>query len=84
MFRTCSTLSLLAAISTVLTFANSLDPDNDRHNVGLDQDPNCLALLLCSPKSRIKQKSVDDNKNMRHSSANKELTLCLFSRLKAA
>ena len=24
------------------TFANSLDPDQARHNVGPDQDPNCL------------------------------------------
>ena len=78
MFRTCSTLSLLAATSTVLTFANSLDPDKDRHNVGLDQDPSCLALLLCSQNSRIKLESADDNKNMIVFSAYRELKLCLF------
>ena len=27
------------------TFANSLDPDQDRQNVGPDLDPNCLTLL---------------------------------------
>ena len=27
------------------TFENSLDPDQDRQNVGPDLDPNCLALL---------------------------------------
>ena len=28
----------------LVKFANSLDPDQDRHNVGPDLDPNCLAL----------------------------------------
>ena len=28
----------------VMTFANSLDPDQDRHNVGPDLDPNHLTL----------------------------------------
>ena len=32
-----STLCLLAA-----TFANSLDPEQDRQNVGPDLDPSCL------------------------------------------
>ena len=35
------TFSLLAGI----TFANSLDPDEDRQNVCLDLDPNGLTLL---------------------------------------
>ena len=26
----------------LITFANSLDPDQARHNVGPDLDPNCL------------------------------------------
>ena len=26
----------------LITFANSLDPDQDRHNVGPDLDPSCL------------------------------------------
>ena len=26
----------------LITFANSLDPDQARQNVGPDQDPNCL------------------------------------------
>ena len=28
----------------VITFANSLDPDQARQNVGPDLDPNCLTL----------------------------------------
>ena len=26
----------------LITFANNLDPDQDRQNVGFDLDPNCL------------------------------------------
>ena len=29
----------------LITFANSLDPDQDRQNVGPDLDPNCLTLM---------------------------------------
>ena len=28
----------------LITFANNLDPDQDRHFVGPDLDPNCLTL----------------------------------------
>ena len=28
----------------LITFANSLDPDQDQHNVGPDPDPNLLTL----------------------------------------
>ena len=42
------TRSLLALNSDfchqLITFASSLDPDQDRQNVGLDLDPNCLTL----------------------------------------
>ena len=30
----------------LITFANSLNPDQDRHNVGPDLDPNCLSLMV--------------------------------------
>ena len=30
--------------SLLITFANSLDPDQARQNVGPDLDPNCLTL----------------------------------------
>ena len=29
----------------LITIANSLDQDQDRHNVGPDLDPNCLILI---------------------------------------
>ena len=43
---TLITLCLLASrlCCLLITFANSLDPDQDRQNVGLDQDPICLTL----------------------------------------
>ena len=36
--------SFLASSLLLFTFANSLDPDQDRQNVGPDLDPNCLTL----------------------------------------
>ena len=34
----------LSFCRVLITFANSLDPDKDRHSVGPDLDPNCLTL----------------------------------------
>ena len=31
----------------LITFANILDPDQDRQNVGSGLDPNCLTLIKC-------------------------------------
>ena len=45
------------SFSFVLTLVNSLDPDQDRQNVGPDLDPNCLTL-----KKIVLKKSADDNK----------------------
>ena len=30
----------------LITFANNLDPDQDRQNVNHDMDPNCLTLIM--------------------------------------
>ena len=38
------TLSLLVVTCLLITFANSLDLDQDRQNVGPDLDPNLLTL----------------------------------------
>ena len=35
---------LCLLVRLLITFANSLDPDQARHNVGPDLDPNCLTL----------------------------------------
>ena len=44
--RSCSVLNSLPASDNfchlLITFANSLDPDQARQNVGPDLDPNCL------------------------------------------
>ena len=44
--RSCPVFNSLPASSDfchlLITFANSLDPDQARHNVGPDLDPNCL------------------------------------------
>ena len=54
----------------LITFANSLDPDQDRHNVGPDLNPNHLTLWWCSWKNFLKKwilkKSTDDNKSMKN------------------
>ena len=34
--------------SLSIAFANSLNPDEDQHNVGIVLDPNCLTLRWCS------------------------------------
>ena len=34
-------------LDLLINFANSLDPDQDRQNVGPDQDPNRLIHLSC-------------------------------------
>ena len=44
--------SLLTSI--VIAFANSLDPDQARQNVGPDQDSNCLPLWWCFGQKQLK------------------------------
>ena len=74
------TFSLLAATFNcrlLISFANSLDPDQDRQNVGPDLDPNRLTLILCGKiflnKLILKTKSADDNRSMGNYPACKEL-----------
>ena len=56
----------------LITFANSLDPDQARQNVGPDLDPNCLKFDSIfskknfSKKVDLENKSADD-KNIRKS-----------------
>ena len=45
----------LTQIAKLITFANSLDPDQARQNVGPDLDPNCLTLLWYSWKIFLKE-----------------------------
>ena len=50
----------------LITFANSLDPDQARQNVGPDLDPNCLTLMVFLKdffeKKSKKKKNLDDKK----------------------
>ena len=49
----------------LITIASSLDPDQDRQNVGLDLDPNCLTYWSCSWKNflyKFFDKSADNKK----------------------
>ena len=57
------TFSLLAVTCRLLiTFANSLDPDQDRQNVSPDLDPNCFTLIVFLEyilKVNFERKSAD-------------------------
>ena len=47
LYKVCSDFNACLAAATyrlLITFANNLDPDKDRQNVGPDLDPNCLTL----------------------------------------
>ena len=54
----------------LITFANSLDPEQDRQNVGPDLGPNRLVLLYCSlkciEKVYFEKKSAENNKSMKN------------------
>ena len=76
--KTVSTLFLLAGtlVCQLITFANSLDPDQDRQNV--DVSPYLDPTKRCSDsvpvlKKLILKKSADDNKNMKNYPAFKEI-----------
>ena len=52
----------------LINFANSLDPDQNRQNVGPGLDPNCLTLWLVFKKEFLEKnnfgKSADDSKSI--------------------
>ena len=53
----------------LITFENSLDPDQDQQNIGPDLDPNCLTIRQYSWKVFWKglfwKKSGEDNRSMK-------------------
>ena len=60
----CSFNSFLANCDfchLLITLANSLDPDQDRQNVGPDLDPNCLTLWWYSWKNFRKKLILERN-----------------------
>ena len=55
----------------LINFANSLDPDQQRQNVGPDLDPNRSTLMVIL--IFFVEKSADDNQSMKNYPACKEL-----------
>ena len=67
----------------LITFADSLSPDQAQQNVGPDLDPNCLTLWWYSweiffEKVNFEKKSTDDKKGMQSYPACKELRVKTF------
>ena len=59
-----SGLSLGHFCRLLITFANSLDPDQYRQNISPDLNPNSLTLIVLL-KELLFKKSAVDNKNMK-------------------
>ena len=61
----------------LITFTNDLDPDQARHSVGPDLDPNHLTLIVFLieffENVHFKRKSTDDNKSLKKYPTCKEL-----------
>ena len=55
------TLYLLVS-SADISFANNLDPDQARRNVGPGLDPKCLTLMVFLKKCFLQNISADDKK----------------------
>ena len=56
--------SLPTSVVCLFNFANSLDPDQARQNVGPDQDPNCLTLIIVL-KDFFKKSDFEKNQQTR-------------------
>ena len=59
----------------LITFANSLDPDQDQQNVGPDLDLSCLCRTHFFEKVNFEKQSADDKENMKNYPACKELNI---------
>ena len=61
----------------LITFANSLDPDQARQNVGPDLDPKLFDTLMVFPKEFFKKVDFEKNqqttKNMQHYTVGREV-----------
>ena len=56
----------------LITFANNLDTDQDRQNVGPDLGPNWLTMKELFEKDNFEKMSADDNKSLKNYPACKE------------
>ena len=59
-----ATKTLYLQVSSADNFANSLDPDQARQNVGPDLDPNSLILLLVFLKEFFKKVDFENDQQM--------------------
>ena len=68
----CLLNSLPTECHLLITFANSLDPDQARHSVGPDLSPNCLTLMVF-----LKEffKKVDFEKNQQTTNKHEKLPI---------
>ena len=67
----------------LMTFANSLDSDQARQNVGPELDPNCLTLMVFLKEFfryvDFEKKSADDKKSVKISQeAESTLIFCIY------
>ena len=64
--RSCSVFNSLSAMGDfchlLITFANSLDPDQVRQNVGPGLHTNCLTLLSIEKIQQTKELNIHNNK----------------------
>ena len=56
----------------LITFANSLDPDQARQNVGPDLDPNCLTLMVFLKDCFLKKKKLKKKKKKKKKQTTKK------------
>ena len=59
----------------LITFANSLDPDQDQQNVSPDLEPSCLCHTHFFEKVNFEKQSADDKENVKIYPACKELNI---------
>ena len=63
--------------------SNNLDPDQDRHSIGLDLGPNCLQRLLADDKSHHWQAKSDTKGTIQgklNVKSDMKLCVCFFAK----
>ena len=73
-------------VCLLITFANSLKPDQAQQYVRPDLDPNCMTLMVFLKelfyKVDFEKKSADDNKSMKNYPVGKMLMILVYAQLK--
>ena len=55
---------LINFANSLITFANSLDPDQAKQNIGPDLDPNCFDTLVVFLKELLEKVGFEKNKQV--------------------